>query len=303
MKRRILVAGASGMVGRALVRRLGDDVMQPSRKDLDLCDGTAVDRWFDANDPHELYMAAAYVGGIRANATRPVQFLECNLAIQANLIRAAVRHDCRTVFFGSSCVYPKHAPQPIPESALMTGPLEETNRAYAIAKIAGIEMISAYRQQRGLIATCLMPCNLYGPNDRFGDEERSHVIPGLISRISRAMRDGLASIEAWGTGAALREFLHVDDLAEAAVMAMEALGKESPLLMNVGSGREISIADLARLIAGIARFSGGVCFDGTSPDGTPRKLLDSSQIRSMGWTPRIDLEDGIRSVYGAMEAR
>ncbi len=296
---RVFVAGHRGLVGSAIVRRLEGlgcrDLIVRSRTELDLGDQTAVEHFFREHQPEFVFLAAAKVGGILANATCPAEFLHDNLAIQTNVIHAAWAHGARKLLFlGSSCIYPKLAPQPIKEEYLLTGPLEATNEAYAIAKIAGLKLAAAYHAQYGFSAISLMPTNLYGPSDNF-DLETSHVLPAMIRRFHEAKISGAASVSLWGTGTPRREFLHVDDLADAACFLME--NYDSPDLLNVGVGEDLTIADLAALVARIVGYSGRIVFDASRPDGTPRKLLDVSRIHALGWQARIPLEQGIASTY------
>ncbi|HSJ06958.1 MAG TPA: GDP-L-fucose synthase [Longimicrobiales bacterium] len=296
---RVYVAGHGGLVGSALVRRLQvdgfADVVVRTRGELDLTDAEATDRFFDDVRPRHVFLAAARVGGIMANATRPAEFIRDNLAIQLNVLDAARRYGTeRLLFLGSSCVYPKHAPQPMKEEHLLTGALEPTNEAYAVAKIAGIRMCDAYRQQYGVRFTSVMPTNLYGPGDNF-DLATSHVLPALIRRFHEARADGMDPVVLWGTGTPRREFLHVDDLADACVFLMRR--DDVPGLVNVGWGRDITIRELAVRIADIVGYDGGIEWDESKPDGAPRKLLDTSRLAAMGWKPRIDLDDGIRRTY------
>ena len=294
--RRIFVAGHRGLVGSALVRRLATepevDLLVRSRKELDLLDQRAVGKFFEEERPDEVYMAAAKVGGILANDSRPAEFIHENLVIQSNIIDAAFRFGVRKLLFlGSSCIYPKHAPQPMPEDCLLTGPLEPTNEWYAIAKIAGLKMCQAYRKQHGFDAICAMPTNLYGPGDNF-DLTSSHVLPALIRKFVDAARSGSAHVEIWGTGTPRREFLHVDDLADACVYLMNTYSDAAPV--NIGWGEDVSIAELAALVAKAVNYKGQLKFDLTRPDGTPRKLLDTSRLSSLGWKPKIRLEEGVR---------
>jgi GDP-L-fucose synthase len=296
---RIFVAGHRGLVGSALVRRLEregcDNLLLRSRDSLDLRDAAAVEAFFSTTRPEYVFLAAAKVGGIVANDTYPADFIRDNLAIQLNVIDAAHRHGAeKLLFLGSSCVYPKHAPQPMKEEHLLTGVLEPTNDAYAIAKIAGIKMCEAYRRQYGSRFISVMPTNLYGPNDNF-DLETSHVLPALIRRFHEAKVDGAPAVTLWGTGSPRREFLHVDDLADACVHLMRTYDDAG--LVNIGWGRDITIRELAGLVAGIVGFRGELLWDSSRPDGTPRKLLDTTRLTNLGWTPGIGLEDGIRETY------
>ena len=296
---KIFVAGHRGLVGSAIVRRLAADgcrnLLTRTHKQLDLENQAAVDRFFAKQKPEFVFLAAAKVGGIMANASAPGDFLYENLAIQNNVIHAAWKHGVRKlVFLGSSCIYPKFAPQPIREESLLTGELEPTNEAYAIAKIAGLKMCAAYRKQYGFQTISLMPTNLYGPGDNF-DLEKSHVLPALIRRFHEARVNGSPEVVLWGTGTPRREFLHVDDLAEAAVFLMNTYDGAEPL--NVGTGEDLTIAVLAATVARIVRYKGRVFYDTSKPDGTPRKLLDVSRIQALGWKARIPLEEGIASTY------
>ncbi len=300
---RIFVAGHRGLVGSAIVRRLEKEgypnLILATRGELDLRDQAAVSRFFARQLPEFVFLAAAKVGGILANSTRPAEFLYDNLAIQTNVIHAAWQSGAqKLVFLGSSCIYPQLAPQPIKEEYLLTGPLEPTNDAYAIAKIAGLKLAAAYRKQYGFRAVSLMPTNLYGPGDNF-DLETSHVLPAMIRRFHEAKMSGAPSVALWGTGKPRREFLHVNDLAAAACFVMENYEGGEPLgeLLNVGIGEDLSIAGLAEMVARIVGYSGEVRFDPSRPDGTPRKLLDVSRIHSLGWRARISLEEGIASTY------
>jgi GDP-L-fucose synthase len=297
--RRVFVAGHRGMVGSALVRRLATEncqIQTIGREITDLRDQNAVFRWFDEHRPEAVFVAAARVGGIHANDTRPGDFLYDNLAIETSVIEAARRVQVqKLVFFGSSCIYPRLAPQPIPERSLLTGPLEPTNQWYAIAKIAGLKLCEAYRRQHGCDFVSVMPTNLYGPGDNF-DLTTGHVLPALIAKIDDATRRGRETVEIWGSGQPRREFLHVDDLADAAVFLMRTWSDDEHI--NVGTGEDLSISELARLIAPIVGFEGKFVFDPSKPDGTPRKLLDVSKLTKLGWRYRIDLETGIRQTYG-----
>jgi GDP-L-fucose synthase len=295
----IYVAGHRGLVGSAIVRRLRDSgftrVIVRERGDLDLRDQAAVRSFFETVRPQCVYLAAARVGGILANDSHPAEFLRDNIAIQTNIIDAAYRNGTeKLLFLGSSCVYPKHAPQPMPEDCLLTGPLEPTNEWYSIAKIAGLKMCQAYRRQYGFRAVSAMPTNLYGPGDNF-NLQSSHVLPALMRKFHEAKERGSAEVEIWGTGTPRREFLHVDDLADACLFLMENYDGES--WINVGWGRDMTIAELADAIARIVGFEGSVRFDRSKPDGTPRKVLDTSRLSALGWSPRIGLEQGIRSTY------
>ena len=294
----VFVAGHTGLVGSAICRRLasdGVDVLTANRSEMDLTDQAAVDAWFAAHDVEQVYLAAAKVGGIHANDTYPAEFLHDNLVIQTNIIHAAWKSGVqKLLFLGSSCIYPKHAPQPMPEDSLLTGPLESTNEWYAIAKIAGIKMCQAYRKQYGFDAISVMPTNLYGPGDNF-DLENSHVLPALMRKFHEAKEAGADSVTVWGTGSPRREFLHVDDLADACVYLMQ--NYSSPEIVNVGWGRDISIAELAEMIGAVIGFEGALEFDKSKPDGTPRKLLDTTRLSKLGWTPSIALQDGIRETY------
>jgi GDP-L-fucose synthase len=296
--KRIFVCGHGGMVGSALVRRLAQEnctVLTASRAELDLRDQAAVDRWMTDYRPQAVFLAAARVGGILANATAPADFLYDNLMIEANVISAAHRSGVeKLLFLGSSCIYPKLADQPIREDALLTGPLEPTNEWYAIAKIAGIKLCQAYRQQHGADFISAMPTNLYGAGDNF-DLTTSHVLPALIRKVHEAKVSRAPSVTLWGTGTPRREFLHVDDCAEALVFLMQNYSAHEHI--NVGSGSDLTILELARTICGIVGYGGSIVTDPTKPDGTPRKLMDGSRITAMGWQPRIGLEDGIRSTY------
>ena len=298
--RRIWVAGHRGMVGAALVRRLqrdGHEVLTADRATVDLTRQADVEAWVAAHRPDVAIIAAARVGGIAANAARPVDFLEDNLLIQTNIMKAcAARPVDKLLFLGSSCIYPRLAPQPMAEDALLTGPLEPTNQWYAIAKIAGIMLAQAYRQQHGLDFISAMPTNLYGPGDNY-DLESSHVIPALIRKAVAARDEGAAQMTVWGTGTPLREFMHVDDLADALVFLLETYS-DTPHV-NVGTGQEVTIADVAHLVCQTVGFTGTLAFDTSRPDGTPRKLMDSSRLLAMGWQPRISLADGLKDAYTA----
>ena len=296
--KRVWVAGHNGMVGAALVRRLQREdceILTVSRADADLTRQADVERWMKHAKPQAVVMAAAKVGGILANDTAPTDFLYQNLMIAANVTHAAYQNQVeKMLFLGSSCIYPKLAPQPLNEDALLTGLLEPTNEWYAIAKIAGIKLAQAYQRQHSARFISAMPTNLYGPGDNF-DLASSHVIPALMRKAHEAKLAGADSFEIWGTGNARREFLHVDDCADALVLLMQRY--EGYQHVNVGCGDDISIAELAGVVAGAVGFHGAITKDASKPDGAPRKLLDVSRIKSMGWTPQIDLPAGLRSTY------
>jgi GDP-L-fucose synthase len=298
--RRIFVAGHRGMVGSAILRGLeerGDAaaLLTAERGELDLSRQAEVEAWFERHRPEAVFLAAAKVGGILANATRPAEFIGENLAIELNVIAAAHRVGVqKLLFLGSSCIYPRLAPQPIPETALLTGELEPTNEWYAVAKIAGMKLCEAYRRQHGSDFISVMPTNLYGTNDSF-DLQSSHVLPALIAKAHRAKRAGAATLEVWGTGNPRREFLHVDDLADASIYLMERYSAPEPV--NIGTGEDLSIRELAELVCRIVGFGGTLVFDTAKPDGTPRKLLDVSRLRALGWRHRISLEEGVRQTY------
>jgi GDP-L-fucose synthase len=286
-------------VGSALFRRFQSDaytdILVRTRAELDLTDANAVDRFFHEERPEYVFLAAAKVGGILGNSLYPADFIRDNLVIQTNVIDAAYRSGVKKLLFlGSSCIYPKHAPQPLKEESLLTGPLEPTNEAYAIAKIAGIRMCQAYRAQHGFDAIALMPTNLYGPNDNF-DLQTSHVLAALLRRFHEAKASGASEVVIWGSGAPRREFMHVDDLADACFYLMQAY--EDPEIINVGVGKDLSIRELAELMRAVVGFSGRIAYDGTKPDGTPRKLLDSSRLTRLGWRPKLELEAGVRQTY------
>ena len=296
--KRVYVAGHRGMVGSALVRRLTAEdceVLTAPRDGVDLRDQAAVDAWFAENRPQAVFMAAARVGGIYANDTRPSDFLYDNIAIATNVVGAAHRFAVeKLMFFGSTCIYPRLAPQPIPEDSLLTGPLEPTNEWYAVAKIAGLKMCEAFRRQHGDDFVSVMPTNLYGPGDNF-DPLSSHVLPALLRRIGEAAQRGAPTVEIWGSGTPRREFLHVDDLADASIFLMRHWSADQHI--NIGFGDDVSIADLAALIGRVTGFKGDFVFDRSKPDGTPRKLVDVSKLTALGWHPRIALEDGVSEVY------
>ena len=296
--KRVWVVGHRGMVGSALVRRLAQEnceILVVERRQLDLCDQSAVRSWIDREKPHAIFLVAGKVGGIVANNILPAEFLYENMMIEANIIHAAHLAGAeKLIFLGSSCIYPKFAPQPIPESALLTGTLEPTNEWYAIAKIAGLKLCQAYRQQYGRDFIAAMPTNLYGPYDNF-DLNSSHVVPALIRKVHEAKLAGADHIVLWGTGKPMREFLHVDDCADAVTFLMKHYsGGEH---VNVGTGTDMSINELACLIMRVVGFEGAVGHDTTKPDGTPRKVMDVGKLAAMGWTARISLEDGLRDVY------
>jgi len=296
--KRVFVAGHRGMVGSGIVRRLaseGCEVLTASRSELNLLDQVAVRDWFAHHRPDAVFLAAAKVGGILANDTYPADFLYDNLMIEANVIEASFRNDVeKLLFLGSSCIYPKHADQPIVEEALLTGPLEPTNEWYAIAKIAGIKLAQAYRRQHGCDYISAMPTNLYGPGDNY-DLKGSHVLPALLRKAHDAKQAGADSFEIWGTGTPRREFLHVDDMADACVYLMKTYSDDPHV--NVGSGSDIAIGELAELVAKVVGFEGSVVRDETKPDGTMRKLMDSSRLYATGWRPKVELSDGIEGAY------
>lgn len=300
---RIFVAGHRGMVGSALVRRLereACEILTVDRAALDLRRQADVERWMQRERPDAVMVAAARVGGIQANATRPTEFLLDNLLIGANLLNAAAESGVRKLLFlGSSCIYPRLAPQPISERALLTGPLEPTNEAYAIAKIAGLLLTRSLNVQYGLPYITVMPPNLYGPNDHY-DLQTSHVLPALMRKIFEAHQAGSDTVTIWGSGTPFREFLHVDDLADACVFLMRVY--DGPELINAGSGEEITIRDLAGLLADAVGYSGRFVFDPSKPDGTPRKLLNNDRIRALGWKPAIPLPEGLRSTLRSWRA-
>ncbi|MDN4164751.1 GDP-L-fucose synthase [Cytophagales bacterium LB-30] len=302
---KIYIAGHRGMVGSAIYRRLSSlgyqQLITRTSAELDLRDGAAVAQFFAQEKPEYVFLAAAKVGGILANNTYRAEFLYDNLMIQNHVIHQAYLHKVKKLLFlGSSCIYPKLAPQPLKEEYLLTGPLEETNEPYAIAKIAGIKLCDAYRSQFGCNFISAMPTNLYGPNDNY-DLQKSHVIPALLRKFHEAKVSGSPTVEVWGTGTPLREFLHVDDLAEACLFLMENYSEAGQV--NVGIGEDLSIKALAGLIAQIVGFQGDIHFDTSKPDGTPRKLMDVSKIHAMGWKHRISLEEGLKKVYADMQEK
>jgi GDP-L-fucose synthase len=295
----VYVAGHRGLVGSSVVRDLKRhgyaNVITRTRQELDLRDRIAVYQFLKSTKPDLVLLAAAKVGGIKANSDYPVEFLLENLQIQNNLISASFEHGVqKLLFLGSSCIYPKFAPQPINENTLLTGPLEPTNEAYAIAKIAGIKLCQAYARQYGVNFISAMPTNLYGPGDNF-DPATSHVVPALIRRVYEAKKSGCSEVVIWGTGTPRREFLHCDDLADALRFLFERY--DSPEMINVGWGEDLTIRELAELICDVVGFEGELVFDDTKPDGTPRKLLDVSKLRSLGWEPKIPLDQGIEQTY------
>jgi GDP-L-fucose synthase len=296
---RIFVAGHRGLVGSAIHRNLTqsgfENLIVRSRAELDLCDGPAVDAFFARERPEYVFLAAAKVGGVLANSAFPAEFLYENLVVQTNVIHSAYRHGVKKLqFLGSSCIYPRMAPQPIKEEYLLTGELEPTNEWYAIAKIAGLKMAQAYRRQYGFNAISLMPTNLYGPGDNF-DLDSSHVLPALLRKVHEAKMGGVPEVVVWGTGTPRREFLHVDDFAAAAVYLMSVY--EDARIINVGAGVDLSIRELAEMIGAVTGYSGRLVFDATKPDGMPRKLLDVSRVNALGWQARISLREGIEQTY------
>ncbi|GAC1478236.1 MAG: GDP-L-fucose synthase [Acidimicrobiales bacterium] len=296
---RIFVAGHRGLVGSAVVRALESDgftnVLVASRDQLDLRDQAAVNYWFRANRPEYVYLVAGTVGGIMANSTRPAEFIYDNMMIHATVVQAAHQYAAaKLLYLGSSCIYPRDAHQPMTEDALLTGPLEPTNEAYAIAKIAGIKLCQSYRRQYGANFISAMPTNLYGPNDNF-DLTSSHVLPALIRKFHDAKLEGGAAVEIWGSGTPRREFLHVDDLASACLFLMEHYDDESHI--NVGTGVDVTIRELAETVRDVVYPAAELRFDASKPDGAPRKLLDVTRLRDVGWGPQIELRAGIESTY------
>jgi len=296
---RIYVAGHTGMVGSAIVRCLErngyENIIKRNHKELDLTNQAECERFFNEVKPEYVFLAAAKVGGIHANDTYPADFIMENMLIECNVIRSAFMNKVKKLMFlGSACIYPKLCPQPIKEEYLLTGPLEPTNEAYALAKITGIKMCQSYNKQYGTRYISVMPANLYGINDRF-DAYNSHVIPSMMVKFHRAKTENRPYVELWGTGNPLREFLYVDDMAEACLYLM--LNYEGSEPVNIGSGKEISIRDLAGIIRDVVGFTGEIVFDSSKPDGTPRRVLDNSKIASMGWKPKIDIREGLRREY------
>jgi len=298
--KRVWVCGHNGMVGSALVRRLDCEdceILTTKRSEIDLLDQSATQRWMMEHKPDAVFLAAARVGGILANDTRPAEFLFENLQIASNVIHAAYEAKVsKLLFLGSSCIYPKHAAQPIVEESLLTGPLEPTNEWYAIAKIAGVKLCEAYRKQYGCDFISAMPTNLYGPGDNF-DLASSHVLPALLRKAHEAKVAGRDSMEIWGTGSPMREFLHVDDCADGLVYLMKHYSNGQPI--NLGSGSDIRIDELAKLVMGVVGLRGKLVRDESKPDGTPRKLMDGSRIMALGWSPKIELREGIANVYAS----
>jgi len=298
--KRVFVAGHRGMVGSALVRRLGGEnveLLTAGRSEVDLRDQAAVSNWFESKRPQVVFLAAAKVGGIVANNTLRAEFIYDNLIIATNVIHAAhINGTEKLMFLGSSCIYPKLAPQPLREDSMLTGPLEPTNEPYAIAKIAGIKMVEAYRSQYGSDFINVMPTNLYGPGDNY-HPEYSHVVAALIRRFHEAKLSGVSNVVVWGTGTPRREFLYVDDMADACIHLMKNYTADE--LVNIGTGEDITIAEFARVVAAAVGYRGEISFDPSRPDGTPRKLLDVSRLAKLGWRARTSLEDGIRLAYRA----
>lgn len=301
---KLFIAGHNGMVGSALVRRYqresGVSLVLRTRKELDLLDQAAVAAFYAKEKPDAVIVAAAKVGGIHANNTYPAEFLHDNLAIASNCIHGAYRAGVkRLLFLGSSCIYPKHAPQPMPEDCLLTGPLEPTNEAYAIAKIAGLKLCQAYRRQYGVIYHSAMPTNLYGPGDNY-HPQNSHVLPALIRRFHEAKVKKLPEVTAWGTGTPRREFLHVDDLADACAFLLTLA--EPPDWINVGTGTDVTIRELTETVAAVTGYQGVIHWDATKPDGTPRKLMDVSRLSALGWRAQVALRDGLARTYASFLA-
>lgn len=301
LEAKIYVAGHRGLVGSAIVRKLQSDgaprLILRTHQELDLANQSAVEGFFSKERPEYVFLAAARVGGIRANSSYPAEFIRDNLAIQTNVIHNSWKYGAKKLLFlGSSCIYPRDCPQPIKEEYLLTGPLETTNEWYAVAKIAGLKMCQAYRRQYGFDAICAMPTNVYGPGDNF-HPENSHVVPGLIHRLHEAKLRNTAQVVIWGSGNPLRELLHVDDLTDALQFLM--CNYSSGEIINIGSGQEVSVARLARIIAEVVGYKGNFHFDTSKPDGTPRKRLDTSRLGALGWSARIQLGAGIAETYRA----
>jgi GDP-L-fucose synthase len=301
---KLFIAGHTGMVGAALVRRFrrepGVSLLLRTRRELDLTSQSAVEAFYAAEQPEVAIIAAAKVGGIYANATYPADFLFDNLAIAANTIHGAWRAGVRRLLFlGSSCIYPKLAPQPMPEDCLLTGPLEPTNEAYAVAKIAGLKLCQYYRRQYGVLFHSAMPTNLYGPGDNY-QGENSHVLPALIRKFHEAKQAGRAEVTAWGTGTPKREFLHVDELADACAFLLGL--DQPPDWINIGTGTDVTIRELTETVAAVTGFTGRILWDPTKPDGTPRKLMDVSRLTALGWRARVGLREGVEKTYAAFLA-
>ncbi len=296
--KKVYIPGSAGMVGSALVRQCEKEnciVLKTTRNNLDLKDQKAVEAYFELNKPDVVFLAAAKVGGIGANSTYPADFIFDNLAIELNVIRAAQMFKVqKLVFLGSSCIYPKYAEQPIKEESLLTGPLEQTNAAYAIAKIAGIQMVEACRMQHHVDFISVMPTNLYGPYDTY-HVENSHVIPSLILKIHTAKINGEKSVTLWGTGSPMREFMHVDDLAHACILTCKKYSDAKPI--NIGTGKDLPIFELAEMIKKVVGYEGEIIWDQTKPDGTPKKVLDISRLEALGFSPSISLEEGLTNAY------
>ena len=301
---KLFIAGHNGMVGGALVRRFGSEpgveLLLRTRKELDLTNQAAVEAFYAAAKPDVVIIAAAKVGGILANNTYPADFIYDNLAIASNTIHAAFRTGVkRLLFLGSSCIYPKLAPQPMPESCLLTGPLEPTNEAYAIAKIAGLKLCEYYRKQHGVLYHSAMPTNLYGPGDNY-HLQNSHVLPALIRKFHEAKTAGHTEVPAWGTGSPKREFLHVDELADACAFLLKQ--DNPPDLLNIGTGTDVTIRELTELVAQVTGFKGEIKWDATKPDGTPRKLMDVSRLAALGWKARVGIREGVEKTYASFLA-